>query len=126
MVARVPSSSCSVGTECEFSGAEGEEDQREDLKAKTGYHDVLAEVAARARVCCGSNGTTESLKDETDEVTPAEDDCVGPWLEKRKMLTVNGDDAGEAEVDGCGEECGCNGQGDEVPEEVVVVEWVVV
>ena len=40
------------------------------------------------------------------------------------MRSVHDDDAGEAEIDGCGEEDRCDRQADEVHKESIVVEGV--
>ena len=48
------------------------------------------------------------LEDEGDEIAGTEDECVSSGFEAGEVLPVDYDDAGEAEVDGGGEE----GRGD--------------
>jgi len=96
------------------------------LEDETRQHDVPAEIGLRFCVCEGSHGAADGLENQADEIASTEDDCVRARLEVREVGSVDRHDAGEAEVDGCGEQGRCYGQGDEGDEEIVVVEGSVV
>ena len=55
------------------------------------------------------------MQDEGKDVAANEDARVGVGLEARELFTIDNDDAGEAEVDPCGEEGRGNGEADDVP-----------
>ena len=88
-----------------------EYEERNDLKRQTGNHDVdpilsLRRVAPRRRI---GQRSTRGLQHQREDVCGNEDDGVGPRFEARELLAIEDDDAGEAEVDTCGEETGCYG-----------------
>ena len=100
--------------EYEFQPQSHEDEQRDDLKRKTSDHDGPSCLAPGVIIGCGCKPTAGALKDKRDKVACHEGDCVGARAEAGDVLTVDDDYAGEAEVEGAGEEGGANCQGDEV------------
>lgn len=83
-----------------------EDEQRDDLEHDTGYHDGPSCVTPGFIVRSGCESSAAALEDEGDEVACHESDCVRAWTEAGDFLAVDDDDAGEAEVEGAGEEGG--------------------
>lgn len=108
-----------VQTPCEFCTEHAKESQGEDLEPQTRDHDIDTGVDLALGVCSRCKATTKSLEDQGEDITSAEDDCVRARSEAREVLTVDADDAGQAEVDSSREEGGSNGEADEIDEEVV-------
>ena len=55
------------------------------------------------------------MQDEGKDVAADEDAGVGVRLEACELFAVDNDDAGEAEIDTCGEEGRGNGEADDIP-----------
>lgn len=68
---------------------------------------------------CGCESAASALKNERDEVACHEGDSVDTWAETRDLMAVDDDYAGEAEVEGAGEEGGGDCEGDEIAMRVV-------
>lgn len=92
--------------EYEFQPQSHEDEQRDDLKHNTSDHDGPSCLAPGVIIGCGCETAAGALKDERDEVACHEGDCVGAWAEAGNLLAVDDDYAGEAEVEGAGEEGG--------------------
>ena len=68
----------------------------------------------------GSDGAAYGLQDQRHDITANEDKCVGAWLKKGEMRSIRGDDACQAEVDGCCEK----GRADCETDKVSIREWI--
>ena len=109
-------------SQCEFTSCDPEQDQGEDLETKTCQHDVFPEIRTGDSVSGRSDTTAESLEHQGDEVASAEDDCVGAGLEAGEVFAVYDDNTGQAEVDRCCEQSGCDCERHKIHEEIVIVE----
>ena len=94
--------------EYELQPQSHEYEQRDDLEHNTSDHDGPSCLTLGVIIGCGCEPAAGALKDERDEVACHEGNCVGARAEAGDLLTVDDDYAGEAEVEGAGEE----GRGD--------------
>lgn len=78
------------------------------MKHHTSDHDGSSCLTPRAVISGSCEPAAGPLKDERDEITCHESDCVGTGAETRDLLAVEDDDATETEVKGAGEESGGN------------------
>ena len=116
-----------LDAEVKVRGERHEDDDRNDLPRQTSNHDIdTGLLARRAGVRGGSDPTTGTLENQREEVEDDERDGVCARLEARKALTIDDDDARQAEVDGGREEGRADGQADEVEQEVTQLERVAV
>ena len=97
-------------------GAEGgEEREREDLEGESCDHDVDAHLVLAGRVGARGDGAADGLQHQRDEVAGYEGEGVGAGTEAGEVFAVDDYDAGQAEVDGGGEEGWGDGESDERP-----------
>lgn len=102
-------------TSGEISTKNDEDSQRDHLARKSRNHDIDPRLPQRLILVGGiSQGTTNSLQHQTEDVTADEDDSVSPWFEASEMFPVHDDNAREAEIDPCAEEGGGDSQADEI------------
>ena len=71
-----------------------------------------------------SDAASDGLQEQTDEVAGAENDGVRARPEPGEVGAVDNDDTRQAEVDGGAQESRGDGQGDEIHEKIIAVEWV--
>lgn len=90
------------------------------MEAETSQHDILPEVRTGDCIGSRSDGAAEGLENEGDEVAGAEYEGVCAGLEAGEVGAVDDDDAGEAQIDGSGEEGGGYCQGYETGGESVL------
>ena len=97
---------------------------RRNLGRETSNHQVDAGLCRGFCVTSRGDGTSRSLQDKRQKI--AADEEAGDELgrEPRQAMSVDGDDASKAEVDGGREEGRADGQTDEVDDEGIVVEVV--
>ena len=91
--------------------------KRKDLKRQPRNHDVNPILTLR-RILTGrriGQRSAYSLQYQRKEIGCDEDHGVGPRSEAGELLSVDDDDAGEAQIYAGGEETGGYGQDDEVP-----------
>ena len=110
-----------VCTPREVGGKEDKEEQSCYLESQSSNHDVVAFLRVLTIVCRDTgHASASSLEHEGDEVARNEDFGVGEWLDTRVLGTNGSDNAREAEIDACSEECGGDGQADNLDEEWVL------
>lgn len=77
--------------------AESDEDcQRDNLEGQTSYHDVHTSVGRVCIVLCGSQGSSDGLQQQTEEVASHECDGVELGRESRDAFAKDDDEATEA------------------------------
>lgn len=77
--------------------AKSDEDrQRDNLEGETSYHDVHTGVGRVGDVLCGSQSSSDGLKQQTEEVASHECDGVKLWREARDFLAEHDDEATKA------------------------------
>ena len=106
-----------------LSTEKGENAERANLAAHTGNHDVDAHLIRAGGIGARSNRATDGLEEKRDEVKGDEGDGVESRCKARQILAICDNYPGEAEIDGCREECGPDGQADEIPGRDGSVTW---
>ena len=90
------------------------EGHRDHLPDQACNHDMCSRERASVRPSSRSQATTGTLESQGEHIAADEDVCVELWSDSRVLATVDGDEAREAEVDGCGQKGGSDGQADKV------------
>jgi hypothetical protein len=73
-----------------------------------------AHISIRLGVCSGCDTAANRLENQGDKVAADERDGIGARPETRETRAINDDQPREAEVDGCGEEGGTDGEAYEI------------
>lgn len=103
---------CSVN---ELHAKRNKDCQTDDLERKTGHHDVDTIARWVVGILCGSQSSSYSLEQETNEVANHEREGVELRGEARDILTIHDNDTTKTEVYGSCKECRANGEAHKIP-----------
>ncbi len=101
----------------EMAADSDENRHRCHLARQPGDHDIDSHLVIVVRVRRARDSAANGLQEQRYKIAQYENTRYCPRFEEAQTAAVYGDDASKAEVDGCGEECGADGQADEVDDE---------
>ena len=117
-----------VATEAQsiLGGEQDEKSHAGNLEAETGDHDVRPQlwILVTLRLHAG-DPAADTLEDQTDDVAGNEYLGVAGGLDPRHFGWEVLDDLTQTEVDACREECGSDGEADDLRQEAILAERVV-
>lgn len=100
-----------------------EQEKRHHLERQAGNHDIDARLLGAIVVGRRSNATSDCLQNQREDIETDEGDGVDGRAEARNGTAIDDDDAGQTKVDGGAEECGCDGEADEIAKRQVSIDW---